>query len=237
MKTLLENVSYSEDLSSAYISNKEVEEYAKQTEQDYEDAFNDLESNLPDYSYVETELDGRIIFHKEADLRDIAEREDLEYIETTDQRNGYPSRIKGAIIGFNSFEQAQELADKEHLQITTFEKRDGWDLWYRTMNSVCEPFTNSCDDYGDDYSEFGKMSESDFIMNEVLPLIVDCNSFESIEKLLKQKKEIFEEIENLEDGQMVITNCGSYYETINMTSMSFYHDTKNYAIGLIKRLN
>ena len=45
------------------------------------------------------------------DLREIAESNNLEVIETTSQANGYPSNLKDAIIGFESFEDAEKLAD------------------------------------------------------------------------------------------------------------------------------
>ena len=44
--------------------------------------------------------------------RNLAEVEGLEFIETTSERNGYPSNLQGAIIGFESFKQAEEIAEK-----------------------------------------------------------------------------------------------------------------------------
>lgn len=131
MKTineLLENVSYSEDLTSAYISNKEVEEYAKQTEQDYEDAFNDLESNLLDYSYVETEQDGRIIFHKEltydvvfnseSDSNSKGFKEELEYCKKyikwyNGTNESYFNDYKGGIVSVVCNETGETVFETE----------------------------------------------------------------------------------------------------------------------------
>jgi len=56
-------------------------------------------------------------------LEYIAYQNGLELIETTDQRNGYPSHLKYAIIGFDSFEQAEKISKGSGLQIEIFEKK------------------------------------------------------------------------------------------------------------------
>jgi hypothetical protein len=171
---------------------------------------------------------------KNLSKREIAEVEGLDFIETTSERNGYPSNLKGAIIGFESFKQAEEIAEKYELEIQSFEKKDGWALWFRSGSWMGEAFKNSSDDYGDNYSELAKMDEAEFLESEVKYFFEDDReSFDEIEAFLNQKKEIWEEIEKMEDDEIVITNCGSYSETIKKESMYFYHDTKHLAIGLI----
>lgn len=169
----------------------------------------------------------------ELDLRDIAEKEGLDYIYTTSEGNGYPRNLKPAIIGFNTFGQAQEIADKYNLSIESFETKDGWGLWTRNNRRMYEPYQNSAEDYGDNYSEIHKMDEDDFIENEVQPLLEDAESFDKIEAILKEKKEIWEQVEVMEDDEIVITSYGTYYQTIKKTSMYFSHDTRHYTIGLI----
>lgn len=168
------------------------------------------------------------------DLRHIADENSLEYIETTSERNGYPSNIRGAIVGFNTFKEAEELAEQEDLEIFSYHKRDGWQLWTRE-DIVYTPYQNSAEDYGDNYSELGQMEEDDFIEQEVKWFFEDDSNFESfdmIENFIKEKKELWEEVEKLDDNEIVITYMGAYYETILQTSMGFSHDTHNYIIGL-----
>lgn len=177
-------------------------------------------------------------FYNEISLDDIASECDLELIETTSSGNGYPSDLKCAIIGFDTFEQAQELADKHNLDIEIFTKKDGWQLWRRTNNWANKAFENSADDYGDDYSQFnGGMSEEDFFEQEVEPIISDNNfaTFEELKDFIETKEIIYQEIENAEDDELVITNCGMYYETIKAKSMRFYNDTNHSVIGLIRK--
>ena len=173
-------------------------------------------------------------------LSEIAELNSLQYIETTSGSNGYPQAIKSAIIGFDTFEEAQKLADEHNLNIEFFTKKDGWQLWCRTGNNAHEEMKNSSDDYGDNYSQFDKMTEEEFLINEVLPVIKDIemtdnNNFDFLETFIKQQKELFNKIDELEENEIVITCQCDYYDTIKENSMYFYHDTKHTTIGLIDR--
>lgn len=173
------------------------------------------------------------------DLHFIADENNLTYIETTSGSNGYPENIKPAIIGFKTFEEAEEIANQYGLEIQSFTKKDGWSLWSRTNNNAYEAMTISADaDFGDNYSEFESMTEDDFIEQEIEPILKDTEfgTIEDIEEFIKSRKNLFEEIENLEDGQIVISYYGAYYETIDKKCMYFSHDTNHYAIGLIEPL-
>jgi len=80
-------------------------------------------------------------------LETIAYENSLEYIETTVGMNGYPKCIRGAIIGFETFEEAEKLAKEHGLCIRTFFKRDGWQLYQRDSNTTWGPLEIGCDDY------------------------------------------------------------------------------------------
>lgn len=173
------------------------------------------------------------------DLHEIADSNNLEIIETISEANGYPSNLQYAIIGFETFKEADEIAEKYGLEIESFEKKDGWQLWYRTGNKMYETFENGSDDYGDNYSEFngGEMSEEAFLEEEVLPRLSEFETFDDLQEFLNSKKEVYESISEAELDEKVITYMGEYYETIKMRSMYFNHDTRCYAIGLIDRGN
>lgn len=49
-------------------------------------------------------------------LTTLAKQENLELISTTDSPNGYPHNEMQAIIGFDNYEQAAELAEKTTCQ-------------------------------------------------------------------------------------------------------------------------
>lgn len=159
---------------------------------------------------------------------------DLAKIETTSERNGYPSHLRDAVIGFESFEQAKEFAEEFGFDLTYFEKRDGWQLWYRAGGVAFDPMLVSCNDYGDDYTEFQPgMGEEDFFESEIVEVISNFSDFESFDNFLEEKKELWEEIQKAEEGQIVIAHCGKYFETVNSPTMYFSHDTKHVAIGCL----
>ena len=166
-------------------------------------------------------------------IQEIAEIENLELIETTTGNNGYPQNLKHAIVGFESFEQAQEIAEKYGLRIESFRRKDGWQLWERNYLTMYAPFQNSAEDFGDNYNEIDKIDESEFFEREIKPIINDFEDFESLETFIESKKKVWEEIQNMEDNELVITHYGEYYETISKESMVFSHDTWNSIIGLI----
>lgn len=170
-----------------------------------------------------------------ADLREIAENNGLTYAESTNGSNGYPSNIKGIIIGFDNFKDAEELAEKHGLSIEFFTKRDGWELWERTNNQAHEPMKNSSDDYGDNYSQLEKMNEKVFFESEVKDSIENFDNLEDLQNFLSKKQELFEEVEKMEVDEVVITYQGDFYETIKKVSMYFTHDTNHVTIGLIDR--
>mgnify|MGYP000977728099 CR=1 FL=1 len=168
-------------------------------------------------------------------LREIAETNGLTYAESTSGSNGYPSNIKGIIIDFENFEDAENLAEKHNLSVEYFQKKDGWQLWERTGNQAHEPMKNSSDDYGDNYSQLEKMNEKVFYESEVKDSLENFDNLEDLQNFLSKKQELFEEIENMEVDEIVITCQDEYYETIKKVSMYFTHDTNHVTIGLIDR--
>lgn len=166
----------------------------------------------------------------EIDIREIADQEGLDVIETTTGTNGYPQNLKFAIVDFDTFEQAQELADKYNLSIESFEKRDGWQLWSRGNRTMYKPYQLDVHmDFGDNYSEV----DEDVIVDGIKDNI-DNLEYSDIADYLRGQVEILDEIEKAADDEVVITHMGEYYDTLPQESMIFYHDTRNYTIGLIQ---
>lgn len=167
------------------------------------------------------------------DLAEIASENGLQLIDTTANSTGYPEWLQKAIIGFDTFDQAEELAKENGLSIEVFQQHDGWDLWYRTGCTAYEPFRRSAEDFGDDYSEFSKDDLEDFYENEVQPMVSEFESFDDLRSFLDQNEKIKDEIEDAEDDEIVITRSGEYCDTIKERTMSYNYDSHSYAIGLI----
>lgn len=155
----------------------------------------------------------------------------LDVIETTSERNGYPANIKYAIIGFDTYEEAKRFADETGMQVQYFERRDGWQLWYRTGNNAYGEYEIGAEIYGENYSEYSSEEEYMYILNDLISSGVD--DIEELENIVKNARYIIDDIRDLEDDEVVITRCGYYYGTIKKHSMYYYHDTHHYAIGVI----
>lgn len=175
--------------------------------------------------------------NEKINMREIAAEYDLQFVETTDQRNGYPSNIMGAIIGMDSFDLAKELAKKYNLDIELITKRDGWQLWYRTGDWMNEPLKITEDIFGDDYRLFTADDADDFFENEVKPLLDDCDDFDDAQSIITDGKIIYDAINLLGDDDAVLTCSGVYENTIELHPMQFSWDAKNDAIALINRNN
>lgn len=171
------------------------------------------------------------------DLESIAEENGLEVITTTSARNGYPQRLQRAIIGFDSFEDAEKLAHEKGLSIEIFTKHDGWSLWYRTGNHALAPFERSVEEYGDEYRQYSKQDLEGFYMNEVQPSVSAFDDFKSLRYFLLIMEEIRDKIEFADEDEIILATCGGYYDTIKKTTMWYRYDTHNFAIGLIDREN
>lgn len=166
------------------------------------------------------------------DLRELADNEGLHYVETTSEGSGYPRNLKGAIIGFDDFAHAEALAKEHGLTIMQLHKRDGWQLWYR-KDETYEPLRITSADYGDDYSELEQMDAEAFYSEEVEPFLEDFSTLAELKALVEEKGKLWEEVENLEEDELVITHEGRYYETIEKETMSWSFDTHTYEIGLV----
>lgn len=171
------------------------------------------------------------------DFFTIAEIENLQVIDTTSAMNGYPEDLKPALIGFDSYEDAERVAKEYGLSVEIFTKRDGWQLYYRTGNRAYSPIEVLAEDYGDDYMSFTSSDYDGFYENEVQERISEFKTFDDVEQFLEAKKKIYEAIEDLEDDEMVITYQGEYYETVKRYTMSRYYDTKTTVIGVIGDLS
>ena len=167
------------------------------------------------------------------DLRDLAEREGLHFVETTSESDGFPRNLKDALIGFDTFDDAEALAKEHGLDIMLLHKRDGWQLWHRKANAY-EPMTITSADYGDDYSDLEYMDEEDFYDEEVAPMLDAFSTLTELKAFVESKEEMWEEMSTMGEDEIMILHDGKYYEIIRKPCMSWSFDTHNYEIGLVK---
>lgn len=169
-------------------------------------------------------------------LQKLAEKNNLELVDITAGSNGYPSNTFYGIDAstFKNFNEVQQFAEKHKLTIVQLHRKDGWHFW-EDKGQMYKPFEISSEDYGDDYQIIPKMDFETFFKDEVQFFFEDTReSFDEIDGFLNSKKEIFNQIEMMDDEQSVVTYQGNYSDTINQTCLSWSEDTHNYIIALIE---
>ncbi len=169
-------------------------------------------------------------------LENIAYENGLELVTVTQGSNGYPQGLKHAVIGFDSFEQAEELKKKHPgLDIVSLHKQDGWQF-YTCQGTAWEPYNITESDYGDDYTIYPAkyFNPDDFIRDEVTDRLADLSfsNFDDLEKFIADKREIFEELETAGEDELVVTNEGRYFETVESRPMRHSFDTHHWEIGI-----
>lgn len=56
----------------------------------------------------------------------------LDFIEITEGMNGYPKNLYKALIGFDTYEDAESFADEVNGEVVLLTKRDGHQLWFNS---------------------------------------------------------------------------------------------------------
>jgi len=171
-------------------------------------------------------------------IHDIAYQNGLTVIETTTNYTGYPENLRPAIIGFKTFEEAQELAKSHGLNVCTFYKKNGWELWYRNGNNTYEPLKPNAEDFGDNFKIYYGTNYKDFddFYNQEGSFIKDnINnlSFEELQIHLNKLKEVYNEIEFHEQDDLLITD-GILFYNFKREVTEYYYDSKTYVIGIIQ---
>jgi len=159
----------------------------------------------------------------------------LQIKEVTHARNDYPQNLGDIfIIGFETFEEAQNFCDENGGEIGIGDIKNGGHF-YHYRGRTYEPFTVS--DYliklGDNYNETNKQSEIDYLKS----LLVEASenfegNIDTVIEMLQNKQEVFNELADAEADETVIVGYGVYSETVKNSFMQFSEDVTSYAIGV-----
>jgi len=68
--------------------------------------------------------------------KEISKRNNLKFLDTTSQRNGYPSDTQKAVVGFSNLESAENFAKKYGFETVLLHAKDGWHFWARLSYGV-----------------------------------------------------------------------------------------------------
>lgn len=158
----------------------------------------------------------------------------IKKIQTTSDTNGYQTNLKPAYIGFETWAEAKKFAEEKDLALMCLSQKAGWQVWHRE-DSVYEPMTITAADYGDDYN-FETDTEK-YFENE-REILEDCDTIEEAEEKLKTMREVVDAIKaaDIEGGEVVVTCCGEYCETIKTEAMSWRDESngREYVIAAVE---
>lgn len=164
-------------------------------------------------------------------LEEIAYEHGLDLIETTSEMNGYPRNLKKAIIGFNTFDEAWELANRYGLSVQEFTRRDGWQLWVRG-GRMWEEYDYAQIREDDTDIEVYSPGEEDDVIEELKYFLGICDDLGEMRHFINNTREVLDALNDCEDNQIVITSFGKLEGVYERKVMSYSYDTHQYVIGI-----
>lgn len=157
-------------------------------------------------------------------------------IETTSNRNGYPTNLKEAVIGFETYEEAQEYARENGMEICSFFKKQGWDLWVRE-GYIANAFQLNASMFSDDYSHYD-WNDGERYMEEAKQQVADFKEYdgwedERCQEYLEECEQCRDEIDNLQEGEFACVANNQVCEVYKLHCMEYSHDGTTHVIGCI----
>lgn len=193
-------------------------------------------------------------------LESVAADLDLEIVETTTERSGYPKNLWYSLIGFKDethYQDAQKaLADAVadykkgtqdqdgiacdlSVRAQVLQKRDGHDLWTVNQTTFCgfiDLFDLMHVKREDDritavYTAADADDEDDFVSN--LKGVIDgMTSFGDIREVVDRYEKYKEIIEDLEENQMLVIDTYGNHEVLPIKASSYHDDATSYSVAL-----
>lgn len=174
----------------------------------------------------------------EETLENYAYENGLEIVTVTRGTNGYPRGLHKAIIGFETYDEAEEAARRTNGRIVALSKRDGHDFWTGNdtaygpleINETFYPF--------EEYDIIKQNQEKEWwrgMIEELTEIWRDHTPEpEDTERMISKLKEIYQKIEDLADNEQVIIHKETLDFEIEPVKKMRHHDedVTTYAIGV-----
>lgn len=166
-------------------------------------------------------------------LMEIAYERGLEVVETTKGMNGYPQGLGKAVIGFETFEEAQEVARESGGEVVDLSRRDGWQFW-KNNGRVWKEWEMQAEDYGDDYECVTDWKDWWEDEREILSeTMKEMETPDDLTLMTDRVWKIYNEINNLGDNEQVLLCCGEYYNTIPVKTLRYHIDVWSHEIAVV----
>ena len=171
------------------------------------------------------------------ELRDMItdDQDGLDGEEITSGSNGYPLNLRGAVVGFDSYKQAEQIASLYGVEVVSLRRRDGWQL-YESLGRAYEDY-DMMDVYDCDcnHSIYGDAAEFVKTIDEVMA-DADEDDFEGdYSDFMARMQSLKDRVlaENT-DGRFFLVPCDEWdaYKLIDRKAASYSYDVWTYDIAL-----
>ena len=159
---------------------------------------------------------------------DLAEQHGLDIVSVTESSNGYPKNVRLALIGFDNFDQAEDVANANDLTIVSLYKRDGWNIWAE-QGAAWGPIKLGAEDYGEDYMSFDSSWDEDDLADDLRRAIDGIEDLDGIFAIVDFYKKIKEELDDISEDEQVIAHMydADTIEVIKKEVMSWHDDANS----------
>lgn len=166
---------------------------------------------------------------------EIAHREGLNVVSTTTNNTGYPSHVDTAIVGFDSFEAAREIAEKYDKDVVLLHQRNGWDFWYNNYKELHEAPELCPEDLGYLQCYDNTTSEED-VIEEMLDRLSCLNSLDGIAEEVQLTLKMFNAIRKLTEDEVLFAylsyDPGMDFEVVKKHPVSWSYDSHCYMVAV-----
>jgi hypothetical protein len=171
-------------------------------------------------------------------IHEVAETHGLTATETTTASNGYPQGLRYALTDFESITQLKELSEQltsegREVEEVILHKRDGWQLWVRSVGSVTHGMY--CQESANDWTiDIAPNDDTTGIASELVGIEDDSpedmvNIAERFAKDLKGEQRQDTTVTVFYDPDQ---NYRIDYSATDETT-GYSYDTHNYKVGLL----
>lgn len=181
-------------------------------------------------------------------LSQFANQQGLDIAESTTSATGYPQSLRYCLFGFESIEDAEEVASSIQKEINKefedvdiiiryFRKKNGWHLWQREGRAFhMYEMTIELEDNQVPYYK----NDAESWLEERAEMILDEDYLDrlgiDVETFNNNTQKVYVALKNLKDGSFLIIDNYSwedgYFEIIQERAMGYIQDSWTHEIGI-----
>lgn len=167
---------------------------------------------------------------------EVANKEGYDLVDTTEGINGYPKNCGLAMVGFESYRDAEAIAETYDGDVVLLHKRDGWNMWEK-RGELREAVTLSLEDVDYEFGvEFTPRDSNDDI-ERTFDELVDGLEEEDAATMRIRLSLLKNDIHSLNEDEVIfakISDCGELvWETFDKHPIQWSYDTHNYQVGVV----